>query len=405
MSMAAFVRSSVSVPTPNALRERARPVFRVVLLLCAIIGMGVPTISFAAVATTTITVSICGNGVIDTGEVCDGGIFNDGAYSSSTASRHCTAMCAAYGPYCGDGTLQALYLEECDDGNNTDGDLCSLSCTQESAPISTTTPPVPPPPPPVPASSGGAGGAFTGTVPIRAQTRVILEGKAYPSASVNVLKDGVLVGVVQTDAFGNFSYEASNLTAGHTTFGFWALDGRGVRSITLTTTFQVTQNAVTTVSNIFLPPTIDLKSKKVKLGELLEVFGFTAPSVTVSVFINKENTSHTFATSSPSGLWSASVPLDGLQDEAFHTVKSMFEQLGGGTQAKSGFSQAVSFYIGLRDVGTPGTGDLTGDSKVNLVDFSILLFHWGTDHAVADLNGDGRVNLTDLSILLFNWTG
>jgi cysteine-rich repeat protein len=375
------------------------------VLFFIIASMGTPSSAFAAVATTTITVSICGNGVIDTGELCDGGIFNDGAYSSSTAQRHCTLMCSAYGPYCGDGTLQALYGEQCDDGNNTDGDLCSASCTQESAPISTTTPPVPPPPPPVPSSSGGAGGAFTGTVPIRAQTRVILEGKAYPSVSVNVLKDGVLVGVIQTDAFGKFSYEASDLTPGHTTFGFWALDSRGVRSITLTTTFQVTQNAVTTVSNIFLPPTIDLKSKRVKLDELLDVFGFTAPNVKVSVFINKENTTHTTATSSSSGLWSASVPLGGLQDEAFHTVKSMFEELGGGIQAKSGLSQSVNFYIGIRDVGTPGTGDLTGDSKVSLVDFSILLFHWGTDHAVADLNGDGRVNLTDLSILLFNWTG
>jgi hypothetical protein len=83
----------------------------------------------------------------------------------------------------------------------------------------------------------------------------------------------------------------------------------------------------------------------------------------------------------------------------------MFEQFGTGAQAKSGYSQAVSFYVGTRDVKVPGTADLNNDGKVNLVDFSILLYHWGTDHAIADLNSDGRVNLTDFSILLFNWTG
>ena len=51
------------------------------------------------------------------------------------------------------------------------------------------------------------------------------------------------------------------------------------------------------------------------------------------------------------------------------------------------------------------SADINGDGKVNLVDFSILLFHWGTSDDIADLNEDGKVSLTDFSILLFNWTG
>ena len=42
---------------------------------------------------------------------------------------------------------------------------------------------------------------------------------------------------------------------------------------------------------------------------------------------------------------------------------------------------------------------------MNLVDFSIMLAHWGTKFPLADLNGNGTVDLPDLSILLFNWTG
>lgn len=374
-------------------------------VLCAALLAFVPARGFAAVATTTITISICNDGILNPGEVCDDGLFNDGAYGSSTAARRCNSTCSGYGPYCGDNSLQALYLEQCDDGNNVSGDLCSAVCIQEAPPLSTSTPPAPPVPPVVPSGGSGGGGVFNGTVPVHAQTRVILEGKAYPSATVNILKDGTIVDVVQTDSGANFSYETSNVTPGPTTFGFWSTDSRGVRSITFTTTFQVTQNAVTSVSNVFLPPTIDLKSKQVRLDELLDALGSTAPNAKVSLFIDKDTKPRVTATSSSSGLWNASVPTTGLQDEAFHAIKGMFEQFGTGAQAKSGFSQAVNFYVGVREVRAPGNADLNGDGKVNLVDFSILLFHWGTAHAIADLNGDGAVNLTDFSILLFNWTG
>lgn len=403
--MCALLRSAFGVFMNITRRDSFRFVMFCVFSLSVLMSALLPSRLIAAVATTTITVSICGDAVIGPGEVCDDGLFNDGAYGPTTALRRCNANCSGYGPYCGDGTFQALYLEQCDDGNAVNGDLCSDSCVQEAPPVSTTTPPSPPPPPPSSGGGGGGGGLFTGTVPVRAQTRIILEGKAYPNSSVNVLKDGIIVGVVQANSLGNFSYESSSVTPGHTTFGFWAIDSRGTRSITFTTTFQVTQNAVTTVSNIFLPPTIDLTTKKIKLGESLDVFGSTAPNVKVALYLNKENASRMIATSSSAGLWSATLPINGLQDEAFHTIKSMFEQIGSGAQSKSGFSQAVRFYVGVRDVETPGVGDLSGDNKVNLTDFSILLFHWESDHAIADLNGDGRVNLTDLSILLFNWTG
>jgi len=45
--------------------------------------------------------------------------------------------------------------------------------------------------------------------------------------------------------------------------------------------------------------------------------------------------------------------------------------------------------------------DLNGDNKINVVDVSILIYHWGnTDNPQYDINNDGKVNLTDLSILI-----
>ena len=65
-------------------------------------------------------------------------------------------------------------------------------------------------------------------------------------------------------------------------------------------------------------------------------------------------------------------------------------------------------YMGVGQDPSPDfslRADLNKDGKVNLIDFSILLFNWNTDDTVADINQDGTVNLTDFSIMIFYWTG
>lgn len=368
------------------------------MLVILFLGLSAAPVVLAATVTTTIEVSICGNGIIDGVEVCDDGLFNDGGYGSTTAQRRCLPNCKGYGPYCGDTILQPLYSEQCDDGNNTNGDFCSDVCVLEA----TSTTGSPPPSPP---GGSGQGGLSSGFIPVLQQTRVVIHGKGYPNSVVNILKDGQVLGLANTNAQADFTYETGALTPGPTTFGFWSSDARGLRSITFTTTFQVTQNAVTTVSNVYLPPTLDLRTKKVRLGDLVDAFGSTAPNAKVSLFVGKENSPRATATSTTAGAWDIGFPTEGLADESFHSVKAIFEIIGAGTQAKSGYSQLVNFYIGQRDVKEPGSADLNGDGRVNLTDFSILLFNWGKSGTIADLNSDDIVNLTDLSIMLFAWTG
>jgi cysteine-rich repeat protein len=62
----------------------------------------------------------CGDGILDPGEECDDGNNIDG--------DGCDANCTIE-PYCGDGILDPG--EECDDGNNIDGDGCDANCTVE----------------------------------------------------------------------------------------------------------------------------------------------------------------------------------------------------------------------------------------------------------------------------------
>ncbi|MCA9360257.1 hypothetical protein KC850_04480, partial [Candidatus Kaiserbacteria bacterium] len=67
------------------------------------------------------------------------------------------------------------------------------------------------------------------------------------------------------------------------------------------------------------------------------------------------------------------------------------------------------FYGVGKTADVPINADLNRDTKVNLIDFSILLFWWnsngGDSDPPADINRDGNVSLTDFSRLLFNWTG
>ena len=176
------------------------------------------------VATTTVYVSICGNGIVDPGEVCDDGI-DSGAYATSVAGKICLPNCQGWGPYCGDGILQQVYGEQCDDGNNASGDGCSATCQIEST-----------------APTPGAGtptsyGAYTGGQSVMPNpTQVIVKGKAYPDANVNILDDGVAIGVVQADSSANFYFSTTNVSPGVATFSFWAQDAAGLKSVSLTTT-------------------------------------------------------------------------------------------------------------------------------------------------------------------------
>jgi cysteine-rich repeat protein len=354
-------------------------------------------------ATTTVYITICGNGNTETNEVCDDGT-NSGDYGTSTATRNCNPLCLAYGPYCGDAVLQPFFGEECDDGNNTAGDLCSAVCVNEADPVDTD-----------PGSGGGGGGGGSGdpdgtddgNVDIDADTVVAISGRAYPNATVTILKDGEVEGVVEADSNADFDFLLGDPTPGTATFGFWAKDSAGRNSTTFTTTFQVIQNAVTNISNVFLPPTIAVTPIQVPPGGSITAQGATIPNGSLKAHVNNSirPTGETIA--AQNGLWQLTLPTTGLTAEQFHTIKARFESRTASSSA-SGFSQSVSFYVGTRAVdpnAAPSGADLNGDGRVNLVDFSILLFNWNTPNAAADLSRDGVVNLTDFSILLFNWTG
>ncbi len=342
-------------------------------------------------ATTSINLSICGNQLVDVGEQCDvpGEI---GLYSTTIVGRQCTPRCK-FGPYCGDGILQTQQGEQCDDANNVSGDFCSATCKIE------------------PAGSGGGGtsggGSSSGGGAAKPQgdTQVSISGLGYPSQTINFLLDTKSVGSVKANSTGRFEF-ATNASPGTASLGVWALDSAGIRSITLNNTFDVTQGAITNVSGLILPPTLSVSPAKIAPGSTVTITGQSIPSAKIEIYFNTNEFVES-TDSDATGRFSLVYNASKLRS-ASYVVKARSITGIAPLITQSAYSSAVQLLVGID--GAPSTAsDLNKDGKVNLTDFSILIFWWqsngGNSNPSADINGNGKVSLEDFSILLYNWTG
>ena len=342
------------------------------------------------VATTTLAVSICGDSIVNAGEECD--IPGEtGAYSTTIAGRQCSLTCN-FGPYCGDAILQTVFGEECDDGNNVDGDFCAADCTIEVSGSGGG------------GSGGGGGGRSGGSNDELGETQINMEGTAYPNETVHILLDAEEVGTVQADGDGEFEF-AVEASPGTASLGFWSLDTFNTRSITFNTTFDVTQGAITNVRGIMLPPTIAVENVEIDPGEVIALFGQTAPNKTVELFIDDQLVDEVISDSE--GRWSIDYDSSSLS-LAEHLAKVRYKSGEGLLVSDSSFSSSLTLFVGVEGRATTPS-DLNRDGFINLIDFSILIFWWqtngGDSDPPADINGNGNVGIEDFSILLFNWTG
>ncbi len=272
--------------------------------------------------------------------------------------------------------------------------------------------------PPPPSSSGGSsggsggggggGGGGAGYAPIF-QTSAIFRGIGYPSSKVTLLQNAQIVAVTEAGPDAKFEVDISNLSAGTYNFGVWGQDALGNRSITQTFVVTLTNGATTVISGIFLAPTIGIDKVQVKRGDILNVLGYTTPKATVSVVINSEKEIVEKIISSDNGYYLYKFNT-GEVDYGDHTTHSRAATNDGNVTTDSNF---VSFKVGVKNVlaaapsKAASAGDLNNDTRVNLIDFSIMAYWYRRPSPLltVDLNGDGKVDLVDFSILAYYWTG
>ncbi len=271
--------------------------------------------------------------------------------------------------------------------------------------VPSSTPTPTPMPTPTQQSSGGGGGGG-GSYFAAPETKVVFSGRAYPKSAVTILKDAQIAATTITDNNANFQVSVSGLSAGNYIFSVYSEDDKGNRSSLLTFPVSVTSGTSAQVGGIFIAPTITVDKSEVKRGENIAIFGQSAPKAEVTIAVNSDNDffGKTVADANGSYLYN----FDTAQvDAGQHFTKSKVALDG----AISSFSKTISFIVGSKTViAKPNQvlkGDLNGDKRVNLVDFSISAYWYkrANPPVSADLNGDGKVDLIDFSIMAFYWTG
>ena len=267
-------------------------------------------------------------------------------------------------------------------------------------------------------SSGGGGGG--GGAIITPSTKVILKGRAYPNAAITIFKDGSVVATPKVNVSANFTEELS-VVGGTYTFSLYAISSDNQRSLTSSFTTNVPAGLTTTISDIVIAPTIGVDKSQVKYGNDIKFFGYTYPQSQINVIINSDNPIADKTNSDKFGYWAYDLN-SGILERGDHTMKS---QTITPDNLKSPFSESVAFKVGDTDVlagkltsilkpSLPVApvcskrGDINNDGKINIVDFSIMLYFWNQrspKNPCADINGDGVANLFDFSIMLYWWTG
>ncbi|MBU6490736.1 dockerin type I repeat-containing protein, partial [Patescibacteria group bacterium] len=172
---------------------------------------------------------------------------------------------------------------------------------------------------------------------------------------------------------------------------------------------SVTAGATTNIGGIFIAPTISVDKSEVKQGDNLAIFGQSSPGSIVTIAVHSNTPLFVQTPSDSKGAYLYTLDTSVL-DFGNHLAQSKAAL----ADAISGFGPSVGFVVGDQNVARPTktacrTGDLNCDGRVDLVDFSIMLYWYQRPLAgaglKADLNNDGKVDLTDFSILVANWTG
>jgi hypothetical protein len=221
---------------------------------------------------------------------------------------------------------------------------------------------------------------------VQPDTTASFAGYASPDAFVTITDGAAVVGTVSANASGVFSKTLTNQTPGNHNFGLTATDTHGDATPVISFALNLQDHADTTVTNILLPVTLTTQT-----GVRPTLLGTGTPGNTLTLFIDSGSLTES-TTVTATGAWSRTLTTQLTPGN--HTA---YVVASGPSGLISAPSQTVSFTV------TCLIADYDCSSHVDMVDFSILMYYWGTSNPTADLNGDHIVDLTDFSIMMFYW--
>ncbi|GIW66877.1 MAG: hypothetical protein KatS3mg095_0775 [Candidatus Parcubacteria bacterium] len=337
-----------------------------VFLVLFLLFYAINYLKSASVTIKAFVPGVCGNNIKEPGEECDG---------SDLGGQNCVSL-----GYSG-GTL-----------------TCNSNCTFNTSQCT-----IQPP-----AGGGGGGGGY-----VPSYGTVILSGRAQPNSDVFLMSDGQIRASIRVDSDGKFRFTLSNLSPGSYIFTLYAEDTEGRRTTLHSIPAVVTAGLTIEIGNIFLSPTIDIDKTQVRRGDILRIFGQTAPNSNVIIVVSSEEEMYFQVQAENDGGYLYALNTIDL-DYGQHLTKSRSILAN---QLVSPFSRALAFQVATASViqkpsKCPLRGDLNNDCRVNLIDFSIAAYWYKRKLSSnfekierEDLNGDGKVDLVDFSIMAYYWSG
>lgn len=251
-----------------------------------------------------------------------------------------------------------------------------------------------------------AGGVVTPRTPLsqggEEAKRVAFSGKAYPGSSIVLLRRSTQDDAYQTVPLdtaviaGNGNFEISYAAIMHGQYLF-ALDikdaeGNEASLLTFDTDFS-TGETFLNVKDIFVPPTLVFGNALIPEGKDVVIRGYAGPLNMVEL----EGAIARRIEADAKGYWSVAASTTALTRGEYYVKARQIDSLGN----KSRFSSPRAFKIS--SLSTP-RADLNNDDKIDVVDWSIFLFRWGSDDKMLkskiDLDGNGKIDILDFSIFL-----
>lgn len=250
-----------------------------------------------------------------------------------------------------------------------------------------------------------------GSVVLRAEVpanigQLQVSGRAAPGMLVAFTENGAVIGTCDSDTQGDFSLLITGLQPAEHTIMAYGTDSADRYTPNVEIQTYVRAYVITEVTGIIIPPTISIDKETVEQGQDLIVAGYGIPDYTVNIYT--EPPLQSFSILLPeSGEYMYTISTADMEIGE-HKVYSLLQDEEGNTSL---FSLELNFTVTDPAANPPSEdpgcniaeGDLNCDAHVNLTDFSILLYYWGTESGYADVNNDDLVNLIDFSIMMFYW--
>jgi len=231
-------------------------------------------------------------------------------------------------------------------------------------------------------------------------------GLAAPGARVAISRDGSSLVVNTANSQGIFSFTLVDQPVGQHEYDITAEDTNGEALASQTFIFNLQDGGSTTVSGIFLGPSITLDQTEIDLGESVTVTGTTIPNADVTIVFTAGSSTQIEVQSAENGRWTRTLSTDELLGAGQYAVRA---RAVSSEEVVSAYSNSLNFLVNPADpFSFCVTADINCDRSVNLIDFSIMLFFWRQENPQnprADINRDGIVDIVDFSIMLFQWTG